>query len=245
MAFNVLDYLRPHKQAKASLLGDLAQRLHSGQAIDPDEILEQLDASGATEEQLQAEIERLERVAELRKKIDAAAPATKRMGAIQAEIDKAQAGFEKAAGELRRVRDKHAPEVAELQATISDAESAKAALLQPGNMPAQTQATLRELMEQAQEAHQAMSIARQDLDHAKARMAECDVRHPEAIDLAKRNRSNADIQEDAQRWERAKVARTQQLADAEAAWSKAQAAVREAEAAEERYRAQVITGGGK
>jgi hypothetical protein len=243
MPFNVMEFLRPHKQAKAGLLEQLAVRLHKGEAIDPDHILEQLSASGSTEQQLQAEIERLDRVAELRARIVAAAPAQKRLDVIQAEIDKAQAAFEKAATDLRRVRDKHATESSELHATLAQADDAKAALLEPGNLPAGEQARLRQLADDAAAAREALSVAKQDLQHARARMAECEKRHPEAQELARRNRGNSDAQEDAKRWDRAKAARTEQLSTAEAALATAQQQADAAAAAEERCREQLITGG--
>lgn len=243
--FDVISFLRPHKQAKATQLQDLARQLHAGQALDPDHILEQLDACGATEEQLQAEIERLARVDQLRERIAAAAPAAKRLAAIAAEIDKAQASFDKSAQELRRVRDKHAEEIVQLEALERDAARAKADLLDAANLSDSDRARMEALMQQARDAHEAASVARQDLQHAKHRVADCDRQHPEAQEMARRNRSNPDCQEQAKRWDRAKAARAEQLATAQAAHAAAQAAADQAQAAEDAFRTQLMTGGSR
>jgi len=245
MPFNVMDYLRPRKQAKAMAIHHIAEKLHRGEEVDPDTILQSLEQSGATEEQLQGEIDRLDRVVRLRREMAAAGPAQKRLDAINAEVSKVADKLEAAALEVQRIREKYAAESTQLLATIQTAEDATAKLVTPANMTPQQQQEWQALKDAMAGANEAHSIALEDLSHAKERMEECDIEHPKAQAQLKDNRTNQHIVENAKRWDNAKAARTTQLQEAHAALRHAAGAVADANAAEKQFRANIVAGDAK
>jgi chromosome segregation ATPase len=245
MKFDVLSYLQPRKQAKATALCTLAEQLHAGQAIDPDLILESLEQSGSTEEQLQAEIDRLERVAALRQQVADAVPAQKRLDAIDAEINKAADKMQAAALALQQLREKHFAESDLLQIKIRTAENASTALLETENLSLVQRERLQAIRQQQAEAIAASEEARGELNRAKNAMAVVEEEHPKAKEQAKIYRNTPEVQENFQRWENALAARTKQLAEARATMQRAQDAVDAAEAAETEFRASILGGGAR
>ena len=242
-SFNVMEFLRPRKQAKAGAINGLAEQLHRGAAIDPEEIIRSLAESGATEQQLQDEIDRLDRVAKLRQQMNDGVPAQKRLDAIDAEISKAADKLQAAALEVQRLRDKHYQEAEGLRVKVRAAEDARAMVVEPQNLMPSDLERLRALQRAHLEAGNAHSAASKDLQHAKSRMRECEIEHPKAQELAKQLRNTPKVQEEAANWERAKAARTQQLADAESAMRAAEAALQQAERVADAFRDQLIKGG--
>lgn len=245
MAFNVMEFLRPRKQAKVVAVSKLAERLHAGEQIDPDLILHSLEQAGASEEQLQAEIDRLERVAKLRQQLADAVPAQKRLDAIQAEISKASDKLQAAALEARRLREKHSAEAAQLESVTRAAEEAASQMMRAHNLPTHQQEEWQALMDALADAHEAHSIARQDLTHAKERLAQAEIEQPKAQEEAKRMRNTPHIVENAQRWDNAKAARTTQLAEAQQHLARTTQAVSDAEQAEGKFRKSILEGAKK
>jgi DNA repair exonuclease SbcCD ATPase subunit len=242
MAFNVMDYLRPRKQAKVVAIAKLASQLHKGEAVDPDVILHSLHQAGGTEEQLQAEIDRLERVARLRQQIAEGGPAQKRLDVIDAEISKAADKLQAAALEVQRLREKHFAEGHELRAKLLAAEDGASKLLEADNLAPGDRDAWQYLQAATVDAHEAHSISSQDLQHATARLRDAEEHQPEAKERARLQKSNQDAQDDAKRWENALAARTTQLQEAKAQLVHTAQAVADAEAAEAKFRADILGG---
>jgi chromosome segregation ATPase len=240
MPFDVMSYLRPRKQAQAVAISKLAEQLHRGESVDPDLILASLTKSGATEQQLQAEIDRLDRVARLRQQIDAAEPARKRLDAINSEIARAADKLEAAALDAQRVRQKYAVEINTTQATIEAGEHAQNGLMEPGNMSEAQKAEWQSIQTAVQQAGEVAAEARKALQHATERVADCEIQLPKAQELAAHNRNNSDIQDEVKRWENAKVARAKQLQEASAAMAKAEQDVSKALQAQKQFRATLL-----
>lgn len=242
MSFNVMSYLQPRKQAKAVAVSKLAEQLHAGETVDPDLILHSLDESGATEEQLQAEIDRLERVARLRQQIADAVPAQKRLDAIDAEISKAADKLQAAAVAVQQVRQKHFAEGEQLRHKISAAETAASSLLEASNLSTQQREEMAALQQAYSDAAHAQDVARAELKRAQEAMATCEQEHPKAKEQARVYRNTPEVQENFQRWENALTARTKQLADAKTNMLHATDAVAEAEKAEQAFRKSILEG---
>lgn len=245
MAFNVMEFLRPRKQAKVVAVSKLAERLHAGEQIDPDLILHSLEQAGASEQQLQAEIDRLERVAKLRQQMALAVPAQKRLDAIGAEIGKAADKLQAAATDVQRLREKHATEAAQLEGVTRAAEAAASQMMQTSNLSDAQQEEWQALQDALADAHEVHSIAAQDLKHAKERLAEADIEQPKAQEQAKLMRNTPHIVENAQRWDNAKAARTTQLAEAQQHLAHTTQAVADAEQAEGKFRKSILEGAKK
>jgi chromosome segregation ATPase len=245
MAFNVMEFLRPRKQAKVVAVSKLAERLHAGEQIDPDLILHSLEQAGASEQQLQAEIDRLERVAKLRQQMADAVPAQKRLDAIEAEISKAADKLQAAALEVQRVREKHLAEASQLEGVTRAAEDAATQLMRPANMTGQQQEEWRAIQDALAEANEAHSIAVQDLKHAQERMEEAEIEQPKAAEQAKLNRNTPHVVENSQRWDNAKAARTKQLEESHAGLKHAAGAVDDAQRSERVFRASILEGAKK
>lgn len=242
MPFNVLEYLRPKKTAVAAAINGLAEQLHQGASITPDEILKRLAASGTTERDLQAEIDRLDRVATLRAKVAAGAPAQKRLDVIDAEITAAAEKLQTAALAVQAVQDKHYTEGNQLREKLSAAEQARALILEPQNIRPADLEQLRMMQANHLKLGQDHVDARKQLATAQERMAQCEIERPKAHDLAKQLRNTPSAQEDAARWDRAQEARTKQLADAVAAMKAAEVALAESERQTDSFREALITG---
>ena len=223
----------------------LAERLHAGEQIDPDLILHSLEQAGASEQQLQAEIDRLERVAKLRQQLADAVPAQKRLDAIGAEISKASDKLQAAALEAQRVREKHSAEAAQLEGVIRAAEDAASQMMQTSNLSDAQQEEWQALQDALTDAHEVHSIASQDLKHAKERLAEADTEQPKAQEQARLMKNTPHIVENAQRWDNAKAARTTQLQEAQAQLAHTAQAVADAEQADAKFRKSILEGAKK
>jgi hypothetical protein len=242
MAFNVMEFLRPRKQAKVESIAKLASQLHKGEPVDPDLILQSLHQAGGTEEQLQAEIDRLERVAKLRQQIAEGVPAQKRLDVIDAEISKAADKLQAAALEVQRLREKHAAEGDLLRGKLLVAEDGASKLLEAANMAPSDRDAWQDLQAATVDAYEAHSIAKQDQQHAASRLKDAEEHQPEAKERARLQRSNQDAQDDAKRWENALAARTTQLQEAQAQLAHTTQAVADAEAAEAKFRKSMLEG---
>jgi chromosome segregation ATPase len=242
MAFNVMEFLRPRKQAKVVAVSKLAERLHAGEQIDPDLILHSLEQAGASEQQLQAEIDRLDRCARLRQQMADGVPAQKRLDAIGAEIGKAADKLQAAAVEVQRLREKHAAEAAQLEGVTRAAEDAASQMMQAANLSDAQQEEWQALQDALADAYEVHSIAGQDLKHAKERLAEADTEQPKAQEQA---RLMPHIVENAQRWDNAKASRTTQLQEAQQHMAHTTQAVADAEQAEAKFRKSILEGGKK
>ena len=245
MAFNVMEFLRPRKQAKALAVHTIAAQIHKGETVDPDVILQSLEQASATEEQLQGEIDRLDRVAKLRQQMADGVPARKRLDAIEAEISKAADKLQAAALEVQRMREKHAAEASQLEGVTRAAEDAASQLMRPANMAAPQQEERQALMDALADAHEVLSIAKQDLKHAQERLEEAEIEQPKAQEQAKMMRNTPHIVENAQRWDNAKAARTTQLQEAQQHLAHATQAVADAEQAEAKFRNSILEGAKK
>jgi chromosome segregation ATPase len=244
MSFNVMEFLRPRKQAKVVAVSKLAERLHAGEQIDPDLILHSLEQAGASEQQLQAEIDRLERVAKLRQQIADAVPAQKRLDVIDAEISKAADKLQAAALEVQRVREKHFAEGEQLRHKVSTGETATSSLLEAANLSEQQREEMAALQQAYMDAAHAHDSARADMKRAQESMATCEEEHPKAKEQARVYRNTPEVQENFQRWENALAARTKQLAEAQTNLRHAADALAEAQKAEDEFRA-AIRGGSR
>jgi chromosome segregation ATPase len=242
MSFNVMHYLQPRKQAKAVAVSKLAEQLHAGETVDPDLIIHSLEQAGATEEQLQAEIDRLERVAKLRQQIADAVPAQKRLDAIDAEISKAADKLQAAAVAVQQVREKHFSEAEQLRHKIATAETATSSLLEASNLSAQQREEMDALQQASMDAAHAHDDAGAELRRAQASMATCNEEHPKAKEQAKIYRNTPDVQENFQRWENALAARTKLLAEAQTNMRHAADAMADAQRAEEAFRRSILGG---
>jgi len=245
MPFNVMEFLRPRKQAKALAVHTIAAQIHKGETVDPDVILHSLEQASATEEQLQGEIDRLDRVAKLRQQMADGVPAQKRMDAIEAEISKAADKLQAAALEVQRVREKHRIEASNLEGVIRLSEDAATQLMRPANMTASQQEERQALQETLAEAAEAHSIARQDLKHAQERLEEAEIEQPKAQEQARLNKNSPHVVENAQRWDNAKAARTTQLQESKQHMAHTEQAMRDAEQAESKFRKSILAGDAK
>lgn len=132
---NVLELLRPVREKKIDRLEELADRLIAGENISPEVIDQCIRDAHREPGELQAIVERKTRAAELAKLARSGGPAKARLQAVDAEIAKFEAAFDRARDELAAVQERYAAERSRLKEIASQAESARNDLLTKGYMP--------------------------------------------------------------------------------------------------------------
>jgi hypothetical protein len=132
---NVVEMLRPllaADRAKADeALGDLAARIVTGASLTPQEISAGLDRLKATPEALQAEIERQERILELRETIKTGKGARRRLQAINDELDRAKAAADAAQAMSEEIHSQYRQEWTVMRDAVQAADDAAHALIRP------------------------------------------------------------------------------------------------------------------
>lgn len=230
---DIVGMIRGRRQARAAGIEELAARLAKGAAVAPEEIEATLDRTGCDEEMLQAAIDRIERRAGLLATVARGNAAEVRLDKIDAEIGKAFDAVAEAQRKHAAVAAKYADERQALGLDIDAASRAHDELLDPANLSAADAARLAEVRKQDTEAQCALEQLRRSLPEMRRSLEHAEHEHVDAVELARLNRSNADLQDNKARSDNAVKARKARLAEAEVELPKLQAAADKARAAAE------------
>jgi hypothetical protein len=133
--FNVLEMLKPVREKRIDQLEDLAERIINGEAIAAELVDKTLRDAGREPADLQAILDRQTRARVLVSEVKRGVPARMRLQAIDGEIAKASAAFDRARDELNGVRERYTGERSELSTVVSAADNARSQLLSKENLP--------------------------------------------------------------------------------------------------------------
>lgn len=214
MAIDIVGLIRGRKQQRAAGIEEVARRLAGGEAVPPEEIEAILDRTGCDEQALQERIDTLVRRAELRQRVAAGEAARKRLGVIDAEIDKAWQAAVAADQVQRQARAKHEEERIALGQTIRAADSAGDELARPENLSPADRARLAEANERLSVAGKAFAEANRRLPELRDSLARGEAALAEALE--RRPQSSPDAQRQTGEARSAVKARTARLRAAEA-----------------------------
>jgi hypothetical protein len=223
--------LRGRKQARAAGIEELAQRLAKGAAVPPEEIEAVLERTGCDEAMLQERIDCLERRAELLAKVSSGNRAKAKADKLNAEIEAAYGKVQAAQAEYGALRAKHDEPLMILGSDIRAGEMAFNALLAPENLTPADRQRLEVATAKVSEASRALSETRSSLRDLRLSLENAERVAADAVEQARLNKSNGDIQAHKQRSENAVAARKARLVAAEAELPRLQAAAEQAEAA--------------
>lgn len=227
MPLDVLSMIRGARRARASELEALAARLFKGEQIPPHDVLRELTDCGGTDEQLQAEIDRLDRVRQLQAQVRAAEPLHAELAKIDAEWTAARDKMQAAATAVAQLQDKHGERHMELRHKIDAAERAMTTLMDPSNLCTADRAALEVAQHEQQRTAGLHSQARQELQMLAHRVTRMQEQLTSDRELLKANPGNKAIRANVQEGEQALSRREAALKDAqvaEAAAGKAAAA---------------------
>lgn len=231
MGIDVLSMMKIRREARAAGIEELAQRLAEGEAVAPEEIEAILQRTGCDESMLQDRIDCLERRAELLAKVAQGNKAQAKADKVSAEIDVAYGKVTAAQAEYQAVRAKYDEPLVLLGQEIRAGQAAADALLAPENLSPVDRDRLAAARNAESETARALSECRTALRDLRLSLEQADRVAADAVELARLNKSNADIQDAKQRAENAVKARKSRIAEAEAELPRLQAAAAEAEAA--------------
>lgn len=231
MGIDVLSMMKIRREARAAGIEELAQRLAEGEAVAPEEIEAVLERTGCSEDILQERIDCLERRAELLGKVSAGNRAKAKADKLSVEIDAAHGKVVAAQAEYQAVRAKYDEPLVLLGQEIRVGQAAADALLAPENLAPADRDRLAAAHNAESETARALSECRTALRDLRLSLEQSERVAVDAVELARLNKSNADIQDAKQRAENAVKARKSRIAEAEAELPRLQAAAAEAEAA--------------
>lgn len=231
MRIDITGMLRGRREARAQGIEELARRLASGEAVPPEEIEAHLERTGCDEDMLQARIDALARRAELLAAVSAGNAAQGRIDKLTADIDKAWQAVAEAQRKHAAIRDKHADELLTLRQAVDAANRASDALLDPDNLHPVDRDRLATARKAASDAVSAFGELRRRMPDLRMSLQEGERLLADAVEHARLNRSNADIQDHKARSENTVNARKARLAEAEAELPRLKAAADKAEAA--------------
>lgn len=227
MPLDVLSMIRGARRARASELEALAARLFNGEQIPPHDALRELTDCGGTDEQLQAEIDRLDRVRKLQAQVRAAEPLHAELAKIDAEWAAARDKMQAAAAVVAQLQQKHGDRHMTLRHQIDAAERALTQLMDPANLCTADRAALEVAQTEQVRTATLHSQARQELQMHLERVTRMQQELASDRDRLKDNPGNADIKANVRDSERALTQREAAVKDAkvaEAAAGKAAAA---------------------
>jgi len=242
MAVDVLELIRGATKARASSIEQLALRLFKGQTVPAADVLRVLSETGGTAEQLQAEIERLERVDRLRADVAKAAALPAELAEIDRKFDAATAQLTKAQQAIDELKSKYGMRHMELRHQIDTAERAADRLLEPANLGPADRIALADAQAEFARAAEMHSDTRKQLADARQRVASMQEQLDAAKASAAERPSVEQYREDVAQSERALEHRTAAAKDAERAEQAAAKAMRAAEQTVERMMARLRKG---
>lgn len=161
---DVLSLLRTTRREKRGDVEQLARRLHDGEQIDPSDILAALAACGATDDELQAQLERLERIGSLRDHTKQATTARRSLDKLEAEQKQLADKWAAASEALKAWQAKHDERLRELRSVIDRADRAADDVLRSENLGAADRAACEAAAADIAEAGQQHSKLRRELD---------------------------------------------------------------------------------
>ena len=225
---SVVSLLRPARRANVDHVEELAASIAAGDTVAPEEVQAVLDRCRCSEEDLQRAVDRHIRVNDLRRQIAAGDGDAKRLAAIEAEVDAANAEVSKARAKLQAILDRVNEEHMTLRHRVDAVDRARRALLAEENLsPAQAE-RLRGVRIAADIASDAVTERRRELAEKRSRLRRAETELPKAeLEASLRSASN-DAKAAAERWRNAMKARTEAVADAEKALAAADEALAEA-----------------
>lgn len=212
---SIAGLLKPLRERGVNGVEELAARLAAGETVPPEEVATILDRTGRSEDELQAAVDRHERVRRLRQEIATAEPMRRKLAAIDSEITGAEAEVAKAQKKLDVVLAKYGEERFDLRLRVEAADRSRAALVSEENLPPVEADRLRRARQAADDADQALTEAGMILDQARRQLAHAENSLPDAIADAKAAPYNADAQAAVERIRNAIKARRETVANAE------------------------------
>jgi hypothetical protein len=231
---DIVGMIRGRREARAQGIEELANRLAAGEAVAPEEIEAILARTGTDEELLQAAVDRIERRAELLAQVSRGNGAQGKIDKIEGEIDTAWEAVAVAQRKHAAVRDKHAGELTDLRHAVEVANRASDELLAPANLSPADREQLAQARKAASDAALAVAELRRSMPDVRMSLEQAERALVDAVETARTNRGNRDVQDHKVRCERAVSARKERVAVAEAELPKLQAeADRTAAAVEE------------
>lgn len=231
MAIDIIGMIRGRREQRAAGVEELARRLASGEAIPPEEIETWLERTGVDEDTLQARIETIERRAELLAAVARGNAARSKAEKISNVIGAAWEAVGEASKKHATLREKHADELLTLRQAVDAADRASDELLDPRNLSPVDRDRLAAARKAARDAATAYGELRGSMRDLRMSLENAERVAADAVEQARLNKSNADIQAHKQRSENAVNARKGRLAEAEAELPRLQAAAQAAEAA--------------
>lgn len=230
MAINVLSMMKGRREARAQGIEELAQRLAKGEAIAPEEIEAWLEQTGTDETILQERIDCLERRGELLATVAQGNKAKAKADKLNAEIEAAHGKVVAAQAEYQAVRAKYDEPLMMLGHEIGAGQRAFDALLAPENLSPADRERLAAARAAEAEAARLLSETRTGLRDLRLSLEQAERVAADAVEHARLNKSNADVQDHKQRSENAVKARRARIAEAEAELPRLQSAADEAAA---------------
>jgi len=239
MAINIVSMMRGRREARAQGIEELAQRLAKGEAIAPEEIEAHLERTGTDEAILQERIDCLERRGELSATVAQGIKAQAKADKINAEIEAAYGKVVAAQADYQAVRAKHDEALMALGHEIGSGQRAFDALLAPENLSASDRERLAASRAAEADASRAVSECRTALRDLRLSLEQAERVAADAVEHARLNKSNADVQDHKQRSENAVKSRKARIAEAEAELPRLQAAADAAAAAVKQLEAEL------
>jgi hypothetical protein len=212
---DIAGLLRPIKKSNVDGIEELAARLAAGVEVPPEEVEVVLDRTNCDIDDLQAAVDRHERVLGLRAQAADAEPLRKRLAGIESTVTAAEAEFFAAKKKLDAAIAKAGDEPLDLRLRIEAADRAKKQLLDPENLPPAEADRLRLARQAADEADSRLTEARQAVEEGRGRLHRAEADLPDAEQAAKAAPNSADAQAAAARARTAVASRREQLTQAE------------------------------
>lgn len=214
---NVLEMISGARRERSSNLEQLARRLAKGDKVPAAEVLRMLHDCGGSADDLQAEVNRIERVEQLRAAAivapalrDELAKLDRKYEAVMQQLAKAQAVVD----ELHAAqRERHM----DLRSQIDVAERAIQQLIEPANLCTADRTALADCDAATTAAGETLSAANRDLALARERMTDGEQRLAKAQQAQQAHPSWQPYHDDVAAAERAVATRTAALAEAEQA----------------------------
>lgn len=203
----------------------MAARLAAGETVPPEEVATILDRTGREEDELQAAVDRHERVQRLRQEIADAEPLRRKLAAIDSELTAAEAEVAKAQKKLETALAKWGDDRFDLRLRVEAADRARKTLVAEENLPPVEAGRLRRARQAADEAEQAATEAGIILAQARRQLAHAENTLPDAVADAKAAPDNADAQAAVDRIQNAIKARRDAVTKAEKAAQAADSAL--------------------
>lgn len=152
MPIDIMSLLRQTRSERSGDLESLATKLVDGQQVPADQVLQTMTSLGVSDQDLQAECDRIERVRDLQKRAASAGDASKRLAKLDGELAKLTDAHSRTGQALAEWHQRHDEQHMTLRHTIESAERAEHDMMLQRNLPSKDRTALAEAQQAAADA---------------------------------------------------------------------------------------------